>query len=84
MEVPAGQARGHSSHSRFHPPNCGFLILFIYLFILLFRVAPEAYGDSQARGPVRAAAAGLCLSHSNTGSKPCVQPTPQLTAMPDP
>ena len=29
-------------------------------------------------------AAGLCHSHSNTGSEPRLQPTPQLTAMPDP
>ena len=31
-------------------------------------------------GRIRAAAASLHHSHSNTGSKPCLQPTPQLTA----
>ena len=31
----------------------------------------------------RAAAASLCHSHSVVGSKLCLQPTPQLTAMPD-
>ena len=36
----------------------------------LSRAAPVAYGDSQARGQIRAAAAGL--------------PTPQFMAMPDP
>ena len=41
-------------------------------------------GGSQARGPVGAVAASLCQSHSNAGSKPSLQPTPQLTAMPDP
>ena len=40
-----------------------------YLFIyLLFRAAPLAYGSSQARGPIGAAAAGLCHSQGNTGS----------------
>ena len=43
-----------------------------------------AYASSQARGPVRATAASLQHSHSNAGSKQRLQPTPQLTAMPDP
>ena len=43
-----------------------------------------AYRGSQARGPIRAVAAGLCLSNSSAGSKPSLQPTPQLTAMLDP
>ena len=43
---------------------------FIYLFILLFRSPPCAYGGSQARGPIRAVAAGLHRSHRNAaGSK---------------
>ena len=54
--------------------------IFIYLFILLFTAAPTAYGGSQARGPIRATAAG----HSHTGSEPCLRPTPQLMATPDP
>ena len=45
------------------------LVFFIYLF-LLFRAAPAAYGGSQARGRIGAAAASLCHSHSNTGSEP--------------
>ena len=49
---------------------------FVCLF-LLFRVAPEAYGSSQARGWIRASIAGLQHRHSNTGSKPCLQPTPR-------
>ena len=56
--------------------------LFIYLFILPFRAAPAAYGGSQARGPIRATAAGLHHSY-NVGSEPCLKPTPHL-AMPDP
>ena len=39
-----------------------------------------AYGGSQARGPIRAVAAGLRLSHSNAGSELRLQLTPQLTA----
>ena len=50
----------------------------------LFRAKPEAYGRSQARGRMGAAAAGLHLSHSPTGSEPHLQPTPHLTATPDP
>ena len=44
--------------------------IFIYLFVFLFRAAPTAYGDSQASGPIRAAAASLPHSHSNAGSEP--------------
>ena len=43
-----------------------------------------AYGGSQARGQIRAVAAGLCQSHSNAGSESHTQPTPQLMAMSDP
>ena len=43
-----------------------------------------AYGGSQARGQIRAVATGLRQSHSNTGAELRLQPTPQLTAMPDP
>ena len=56
----------------------------IFFFFLLFRVVPGAYGGSQARGRNGATAAGLHHSHSNTGSKPRLRPTPQLTATPDP
>ena len=59
------------------------LVLFIYLF-LLFRATSEAYGGSQARGQIRAVAAGLRQSHSNAGFELCLRPTPQLTATPDP
>ena len=73
------------------PPisSCYFLFLFI-LFIYLFGLfaiswaAPAAYGVSQARGLIGAVAASLRQSHSNAGSEPHLQPTPQLTATPDP
>ena len=34
----------------------------LFFFFLFFRATPEAYGGSQARGPIRAAAAGLHCS----------------------
>ena len=60
------------------------LAFFIYLFIyfVYFRATPVAYGGSQARGPNRSVATGL--RHSKAGSKLHLQPTPQLTAIPDP
>ena len=48
-----------------------FLFLpFFFFFFAFFRAAPEAYGGSQARGPIGAIAAGLHHSHSNTRSQP--------------
>ena len=51
---------------------------------MLSRAAPMAYGSSQARGWIGAIAASLHHSHSNAGSGPCLWPTPQLMATPDP
>ena len=48
--------------------------------MFFLRVAPAAYGSSEARGQNGAAAAGLGLHHSHPGSKLCLRPTPQLTA----
>ena len=41
-----------------------YFILFYFIFCL-FRDAPTAYGDFQARGRIRAVAAGLHYSHYN-------------------
>ena len=60
---------------------CYFLLSF---FFCLFRALPVAYGSSQARGLIRAVAAGLRHSHSKARSELCLGPTPQLTAMLDP
>ena len=60
-----------------------FLFLFIYFFAISW-AASAAYGDSQARSLIGAVATGLYQSHSNAGSKPRLQPTPWLTAIPDP
>ena len=64
--------------------DCFWRGFFCFCFCFSFRVAPTAYGGSQARGLIRARAAGLPHSHSNMGSEPGLWPTPQLTATPDP
>ena len=58
---------------------------FVHLFVC-FTATPAACGSFQARGGIRAAVAGLCQSHSSTGSEPCLRPMTQLrlAAMPDP
>ena len=70
--------------ARFHPLSS--FLRARSLFFLLFRAVPTAYGVSRARGQIRATAASHShsRSHSNAGSQPRLQPTPQLTAMPDP
>ena len=57
---------------------------YIFWLFAFSRVAPTAYGGFQARGLIGAIATGLRQSQSNAGSEPHLQPTPQLTAMPDP
>ena len=57
---------------------------FFFLSFFFFRYTPTAYGSSQAKGQIRATAAGLHHSHSNVGSEPSLWPTPQLTARLDP
>ena len=57
-----------------------------FFFFCLFAIswaAPMAYGGSQAMGLIGAVATGLRQSHSNMGSEPRLQPTPQPTATPD-
>ena len=51
---------------------CLFLVGFFgcFLFVCLFTAALVAYGSSQARAQIGAAAASLCHSHSSAGSKP--------------
>ena len=57
---------------------------FFFVFLLFLWATPTAYGGYQARGPIGAVATGLCHSHSNAGSQPRLQPTPQVMAMLDP
>ena len=50
----------------------GIIIIIIIIIIrsfCLFKVAPAAYGSSQAKGRIGAIAASLSDRHSNTGSK---------------
>ena len=54
---------------------------FFFCLFVISRAAPVAYGGSQAISLIRAVAIGLCQSHR---SEPRLQPTSQLTAMPDP
>ena len=46
----------------------------------LFLTLTPTYECSQAMGLIGAIATSLCHSHSNSGSMPSLQPTPQLTA----
>ena len=55
---------------------------FFFFFFAISRATPVAYGDSQARGLIRAVAASLRQSHSNAGSELRLRTTPQLTATP--
>ena len=46
--------------------------------------SPVAHGSSWAKGQIRAAAVGLCHSHSNAGFDLHLHPKLQLVAMLDP
>ena len=59
------------------------LFCFVFCLFAISWAALMAYGGSQARGRIGAIADGLRQSHSNEGSEPRLQLTPQLTAMPD-
>ena len=62
-----------------------FLISKLLLFFfLLYKSTTVAYGGFQARGRIRAEAAGLHHSPSNNGSRLSLRPTPQLSATLDP
>ena len=61
-----------------------FILFYFFVFLPFLGPLPTAHGGSQARGLIRAVATGLRQRHSNAESEPRLQPTPQLTAMPDP
>ena len=54
--------------------NFTIWIFFFYFFVFCLSAfswaTPTAYVGSQARGPIRATAAGLRHSHSNAGPEP--------------
>ena len=58
-------------HAYIH--TCIFNRIF-FLFFLLFKATPAAYGGSQARSSTGATAAGLHHSDSNIRSELCLQP----------
>ena len=61
-----------------------FLTTFFFFFFFGLRAALAAYGSSQARGGIRAAALGLHYSHCKTRLEWHPQIIAQLAAMPDP
>ena len=61
-----------------------FLPLFFYFIFCLFRATLAEYGSFQARGWIRATAAGLSHSYSTAGCELHLWPTPQLRATLDP
>ena len=61
-----------------------FIYLLFFVFLPFLGPLPAAYGGSQARDPIGAAAASPHWSHSNTGSELHLRPIPQLMAMLDP
>ena len=80
LQVEPEKKRGVKKRKR---PDAHF-ILFYVVFFCPFLGPPMAYGGSQARGLIEAAAAGLHQSHSNGGPEPRLRPTPQLMATLDP
>ena len=60
-----------------------YFLVFFFLFCC-FRAAPVAFGSSQARGRIKAAATSLGHSHSNTWFELDLWPTLQLMATLDP
>ena len=67
---------------RMETPVSSVFLFFVCLCwsFCLFRATPAAYGGSQARDRIRAAAAGLHHTHSNMGSEPRLGTIPQVTA----
>ena len=53
-----------------------FFFIFYFFVFCLFRARPAAYGGSQARGLIGAAATGLHHNRSNAESEPHLRPTP--------
>ena len=58
-------------------------VFFLFLSFCLFWDHAHIIWRSLARGLIGAGAASLHHNHSNAGSEPCLQPTPQLLAMLD-
>ena len=61
----------HQHHNE-TPTSNAFTDMWNLKYIYLFRATSAAYGGSQARSQIRAAAAGLHQSHSNARSDLCL------------
>ena len=62
-----------------------FFLSFLFLFFFFFLGLQLQHMEvPRLGGQIKAKAAGLQHSRSNVGSEPPLQPTPQLTATPDP
>ena len=77
------EGSGHpQSKTRHLPGSLGNKLDFLsFFFFFFFRATAVAYVSSQATGGIRVVTAGLHHSHSNVGSEPQLQPTPQLTGI---
>ena len=60
------------------------VFVFVFVFLPFLGLLPRHMEIPRLRGLIGAIATSLCQSHSNVGSKPRLQPTPQFTATPDP
>ena len=61
------------SHSKTTPDDIWTLIVYLF-FLIFFRAAGMAYGNSQGRSRLGTIAACLHHSHSNARSEPCLWP----------
>ena len=59
-----------------YEPLTFFYFFKFFIYFLLFRATPTAYGGSQARGPIRATLLAYTTATATVGSEPCLQPTP--------
>ena len=75
---PSRAGRAHLSHTT---GGTGTGLVFSFFLFLLLKATTVAYGGSQPRGRIGAAAAGLQSSHKNARSELCLCPKPWLTAM---
>ena len=96
--TPPPLTPGHVCFSRnppSHSPTARFcenrgVSHFLFIFFILLFIYLAFWGHTcgiwrfRGWGPIGAAAADLHHSNGNSGSEPRLQPTPQLTAMPDP
>ena len=71
---------GRESSSSF-TTSLMLVIACLFFFFVFFLATPTTQGGSQASSQIRAVAVDLRHRHSD---EPCLWPTPQLTAMPDP